>query len=272
MKKSFSEYLCLLLVVSFTFLLTCCQPSGQEKKGEVTGENTNPPMPGFDTANSDTAAVRIADEVMLAMGGRKNWDNTRYIGWNFFGNRKLLWDKHTGNVRIESLRDDLKILVNVNDTTQGRVFKDGAQITNPDSLAKYLSMGKSIWINDSYWLVMPFKLKDSGVTLKYTGEDTTLAGEKSDVLQLTFANVGDTPQNKYKVYVDKDKNLVNQWAFYQDASQDTARFVLPWKNYKQYGSILLSGDRGERQLTDLVVLEEVPSHAFTSFDPVQLNP
>jgi hypothetical protein len=49
----------------------------------------NPPAAGFDEAGSDAKAIQIADMAMEAMGGRKNWDKTRYIAWNFFGNRKL---------------------------------------------------------------------------------------------------------------------------------------------------------------------------------------
>ncbi|CAN0528999.1 unnamed protein product, partial [Scytosiphon promiscuus] len=171
-------------------------------------------MEGFDLENSDPTAVEIADKVMIAMGGRENGDNTRDISWNFLGFRKLLWDKFTGNVRVENQNNDLKILVNIHNL-EGKVFKDGVEQTHPDSLAKFLERGKNIWINDSYWLVMPFKLKDSGVTLKYIGEDSVM-NDFSDVLELTFREVGVTPQNKYHVYVDKNSNLVNQWAFYKN--------------------------------------------------------
>ena len=44
----------------------------------------NPPAPGFNTADSDPKAIALADEVMAAMGGRANWDATRYITWRFF--------------------------------------------------------------------------------------------------------------------------------------------------------------------------------------------
>ncbi|GAB3541010.1 hypothetical protein GCM10027443_39700 [Pontibacter brevis] len=242
-------------------LFQMCQPAGQEE---------NPPMEGFNMAASDPKAVQIADSVMAAQGGRKNWDDTRYISWNFFGNRKLLWDKQTGNVRVEHVKDDTKILVNIN-TGEGRVYKDGAEVTQPDSLAKYLQKGKEAWINDSYWLVMPYKLKDSGVTLKHLGEETTQEGQPADVLQLTYENVGVTPENKYKVYVDKNTHLVTQWAFFRNANDSEPAFVMPWKDYQSYGQIKLSGDRGQAKITDIKVLEEVPESAFTSFEPVNLE-
>jgi hypothetical protein len=204
----------------------------------------NPAADGFDFANSDPAAVELADSIMVAMGGRENWDNTRFISWNFFGNRDLVWDKKEERVRVESVKDSITYIVNLK-TLTGKVWVKGQELTEKDSLNKMLNKAKSIWINDSYWLVMPFKLKDSGVTLKYLGEDTLMTGDRCNVLQLTFANVGDTPQNKYHVYVDLTDNLVKQWAYYSNASQDSANFIRPWDNYKKYGKILLSADRSD---------------------------
>ena len=82
----------------------------------------NPPAAGFDAAGSDAKAIEIADQVMENMGGRKNWDKTRYIAWNFFGNRKLIWDKWTGNVRIDNVNNDQTVLLNIK-PHNGRVFK-----------------------------------------------------------------------------------------------------------------------------------------------------
>ena len=61
----------------------------------------NPPAKGFNTAASDPKAISVADQAMTAMGGRKNWDATRYITWRFFGFRLHVWDKWTGDIRFE---------------------------------------------------------------------------------------------------------------------------------------------------------------------------
>lgn len=235
--------------------------------GQESGESggANPPAQGFNLEESDPAAVELADSIMIAMGGRENWDNTRFISWNFFGRRDLVWDKHTGDVRIESQPDSTVYLVNIN-TLKGRVQINGEELTDRDSLQKMLEKAKSIWINDSYWLVMPYKLKDTGVTLKYLGEDTTLTGVKANVLEVTFENVGDTPQNKYRVYVDLGDNLVKQWAYYKDAAQDSASAVWPFDNYKRYGDILLSADRSDnRGPRDVRVDQKLSPETFTDF-------
>lgn len=240
-----------LFIALVTLLLASCQPKNY------------PAATGFNANASDAKAIQIADEVMNAMGGYKNWQNTRFFSWNFFGRRSLLWDKWTGDVRIEIPKDDetTVILVNINDTT-GKAAVNGVEITNPDTLRqKFLNRGVSIWINDSYWLVMPFKLKDSGVTLKYIGEKE-VDKKMTDQLQLTFENVGETPQHKYNVYVDRTTKLVCQWDYFSHYDEEKPRFTTPWQDYKKYGKILLSGDRGRAKLSNIEVMKTVEAGKF----------
>jgi len=257
----------------FIFVLTFCAigfilfSCNQKKQGEVNNSTSdsqmeNPAAEGFDAAGSDQKAIEIADKVMVAMGGRKNWDKERFFKWNFFNARMLWWDKQTGDVRIEMKNEDSTIiLVNIMNE-QGRLFNKGIEETQPDSVEKYMKRGKGIWINDAYWLFMPFKLKDSGVTLTYVGEDTTQAGVRSDVLQLTFKNEGNTPQNKYHVWVDQSDNLIKQWAYFSENTMEAPNFITPWNDYKQYGSLLLGGDRGERDISDIEVTNNMDESIF----------
>ena len=229
-----------------------------------TTRRANPAASGFDQSGSDTKAIEIADEVMAAMGGRKNWDATHYLTWSFFGRRTHYWDKWTGNVRIESPGDSTIYLVNIH-TLKGRVQRNGVEETNPDTLALLLQRAKEMWINDAYWLVMPYKLKDSGVTLKYSGDGLTEAGASADILQLTFKEVGVTPENKYLVYVDKASRLVTQWSYFGKAENQKPDFTTSWAGYSKYGNIWLSGSRGKRGLTDIAAPEELPGTLFTEF-------
>ena len=141
-----------------------------KSKTEALTPYENPSAEGFDLSHSDPAAVELADSVMSAMGGRKNWDETRFISWNSDNGRNLIWDKKLDRVRMESLEDSTTYLFNTK-TWEGKVQIKGQELTNPDSVKKKLAHAKSIWVNDSYWLIMPFKLKDAGVTLKYLGEE-----------------------------------------------------------------------------------------------------
>ena len=247
------------LSVSILFLAYSCQD-------RQSIPITNPAAPGFNLDGSDEQAIQIADKVMEAMGGRQNWDNTRHIAWNFFGRRHLVWDKNSGAVRIDIPADTATFLLNIH-SMEGKVQVGMEEITHPDSLTKHLTRAKRIWINDAYWLCMPFKLKDDGVTLNYVQEDTLPGAIPADVLSLTFENVGVTPENKYHVWVDKSDYLIKQWAFYRNRDQKEPPRVWPWDNYKPYGEILLSSDRsdqsGPRQVQ---VFDSLPEAVFNSFE------
>lgn len=233
--------------------------------------DTNPPADGFDLAGSDQKAIEIADTVMASMGGRAAWDATRHLRWRFFGRRLHVWDKSTGDVRIEGTEGDsgapYVILMNIN-TGAGRAWRAGAEITSPDDLHEMLDRGEAMWINDSYWMFMPYKLKDSGVTLRYLGEQTLPDGRSADVLELTFREVGRTPENKYHVFVSRDRRLVEQWAFFGQATDDEPGFLNPWDNWQRYGAILLSDGRGDRAHTDVAVFETLPASVYEDPRPV----
>ncbi|MBL7873319.1 MAG: hypothetical protein JNM78_16995 [Cyclobacteriaceae bacterium] len=246
--------------MALALILGSCTP----KETVKTLAEQNPAAEGFNVTDSDPAAIQLADSIMHAMGGRGNWDEARFISWNFNGRRDLVWDKQTGQVRIESTPDSTIYLVNEK-TGVGRVRIKGIEITEPDSLKKLLDKAKAIWINDSYWLVMPYKIKDSGVTIKYMGEDT-LKGNRYNSLILTFKEVGVTPQNMYKLYVDKREKLVRYWAYYPSAAEDKMGFVRPWDNYQNYGGILMSADRSDGAgPKNLKVDESLPDKLFTEF-------
>ncbi len=264
-----STYSSLLFTFVLCFLLMACQTNNSQDTSKTQASATSnasyPAAKGFNKAESDAKAIEIADSVMTAMGGWKNWSDTRYIKWNFFGRRTLLWDKLAGNVRIEVPADSLQLLVNVQ-TKEGKAMEKGMEVSDSTRLKELMQQAYKIWVNDSYWLVMPFKLKDSGVTLKYIGEGVSQDEKEAEVLQLTFNEVGVTPENKYLVSVDKASNLVSEWSFYAKASDDTARFTTPWKDYQPHGKILLSGDRGKNKLSDIEVFEEIPAGVFEGFE------
>lgn len=258
-------------VILLSLLFASCDGDKQQQQEETVATEINPAAEGFNSEASDEKAIALADSVMKAMGGRKAYDDLRYISWNFFGVRDLIWDKHTGRVRIDVPSKNTTYLVNVH-SMEGKAFVDSAEITNPDSLKVYLQKAKSIWINDSYWLVMPFKLKDTGVTLNYSRVDTTMSGTVADVVALTFEGVGDTPDNKYEVYIDQADHLVKQWAYFEDAAQAEPSAVWPWDNYTSYKGVLLSADRSDAKgPRNVKVYNELPDEVFTSFNRPELK-
>ena len=220
----------------------------------------NPAASGFDAAGSDRRAVEIADRVMERLGGRAAWDDTRYLSWRFFGGRRHVWDKWTGRHRYDD--GELTVLTNVHER-RGRAWRDGVEITDPDTLGALLQRAYGRWVNDAYWLVMPYKLKDTGVTLTYHGEDMTEEGLPAHLLELTFRDVGLTPHNRYRIWVDIHESLVRQWSFYTQAADAEPRFVRPWSDWRRYGDIWLAADFGNQRHTEIAVHAELPESVFT---------
>ena len=247
--KSYLYLLTSLLLVCF---LSSCGNSNQTSQSNLQQKEINPPAKGFNLTGSDQKAIKLADEVMIALGGREAYDKTEFLSWNFFGSRLHVWQKNTGDIYIDNKRDKYELWMNINDMT-GKMRRDGENISNQDTLSKYIAKGKKQWINDAYWLVMPYKLKDSGVTLKYLGETTTEEGAQAEKLELTFADVGVTPENKYHVYVDSKTKLVTQWDFFNNYEDQEPEFSTPWNDYNSYGAIKLSGNRGKGSLTEISV-------------------
>ena len=211
----------------------------------------------------DKKANAIVKDMLVAMGGQENYNATRFIQWDFV-NRKLAWDKWTGDVRVENPAANQVILVNIN-TLKGKVFENGVLVTDENKANALLEKGKNWWINDAYWLVMPWKLQDPGVTLSYVKSDTLSNGQEVDVLQLTFEGVGVTPENKYLLYVGKEDHLVQQWAYYQNFNDAEPKFLKPWNNYQKQGNILLSYDRPNENVgpKNVVVKSTFDSSLFT---------
>ena len=183
--------------------------------------------------------------------------------------RSHTWDKWTGRYRLEATtREGAAYLVLMDiDTKEGRAWLKGTELTG-DEAKKYLEQGYATWVNDTYWLLMPYKMKDPGVSLALDGEETK-GGETWDKLRLTFDNVGLTPKDKYWAYVNRKTGLVDRWD-YVLKGESTPPTTFTWLNWKKYGNVMLADDR--RNAKDdtriyfpvLEVAESLPDALFSA--------
>ncbi|WP_157501081.1 hypothetical protein [Lewinella sp. 4G2] len=232
-------------------------------------DSPNPAAPGFNVAGSDAKAIRVVDSLVKYHGGRAAYDAARYFRWNFFGARTLSWDKLEKLARINVPEQNTVYLLNYGTTPlSGRIRVKGDEVTDPDALAEGLKKAHSMLINDSYWLVHQFKLKDDGVTLKAAEDVRTdpLATRPSFVIDQTFDGVGETPGNRYRLYIDKVTYRINTWQFFRNADDEEPAMQTPWNGYVPHNGLLLSGDRGGRfQLTDIGVPKLIREREFKEF-------
>ncbi|MEO6191781.1 MAG: hypothetical protein ABIS20_02135 [Thermoanaerobaculia bacterium] len=228
------------------------------------------------SAQAAPTAESVAAHVMQSLGGQQAWDNTRYIRFNFVGRRAHWWDKGSGRHRVEwdsKEKQHYVVLENVN-TKEGRAWLDGKPLDG-EKAKEALENAYGAWVNDTYWLIEPYKLRDPGVNLAYDGEEA-IDGKTYDKLALSFGKVGLTPGDRYWVYVNRDTGLVDRWAYIlQDMPKEGPPTVWKWEGWQKYGNIMLAphrtqvGNERKLELTDIAVMDQLPDSVFTSPDPVK---
>jgi len=195
--------------------------------------------------------LAVGKALWSALGGDDGWSRAHYVRFDWIverdGKRVVMrshyWDRYSGRYRVDGVDEGKRYAVyfNVN-TKAGDAFVDGKKVTDAAQAKKWLTDGYEAFINDSYWLLAPFKIFDPGVTLTWTGEDKGPNGEACDVLKLTFANVGLTPQDIYWLYVDKTSHLVVEWK-YVLGGENKPPTAFAWSEWHKVGPIMLASMR-----------------------------
>ncbi len=153
------------------------------------------PRPVF----ADEKADRVAHELVTALGGETAWQKARQLRFDFVVEREgtrvaevhHLWDRYTGDYRLlgaDKSGAPYAVYFNVN-TRDGSAFVNGRQVEGEEK-KKLLETAYGRFINDTYWLLAPWKVFDPGVHRDYDGEKTGPDGALCDVIRLTFENVG----------------------------------------------------------------------------------
>jgi hypothetical protein len=149
----------------------------------------------------------------------------------------------------------------------GEAFKNGMPVES-EELGAVLSRAYARFINDTYWLLMPYKLRDPGVMLSFDGEET-IGQQRYEVIKMTFApSVGLTPQNVYRVFVDAATGRIVRWEYFaQEGAEPRPAW---WTDWRQFDGVTLAVERKFEGSTtrllfeNIVVSQEVPAGIFSS--------
>ena len=219
-----------LFLPCLVLLLVGCEPS----------ETTPPPadaVPEVEMPTLATKADTMAMHAYEAAGGPAAWAALPYLRFEFAGERdgearpgiKHLWNRRTGDYRLEMPGGEdstYVVLFNVN-TREGQAYLNGTALDSTQN-AQRLEQAYGRFINDTYWLLMPFKLFDPGVTRTYVPDSSNA---ERDVIHLSFAEVGLTPGDEYWVFMDKETGRVEEWAYHLQSDRD-GRFT--WTGYETH--------------------------------------
>ncbi|MFQ5572195.1 MAG: hypothetical protein ACE5G0_21170, partial [Rhodothermales bacterium] len=175
-----------------------------------------------------------------ASGGPAAWSALPYLRFNFAvsveGTRRRtirhLWDRRTGDYRVEMRGpggEPYIILFNIN-TRQGQAYWGDTPLDSTDTAEK-IAEAYQRFINDTYWLLVPFKLFDPGVHRAYVADSSDA---EADVLHLSFGDVGLTPGDQYWLYVDKESGRLAQWSYVLQGSEGLPPRSFVWDEYEEH--------------------------------------
>ena len=223
----------------------------------------------------DSDVARIWTRMMETISPDDGWERARYLEFHWAVTRdddeplvrEHRWDRWEGRARMEAPTDDGRMvaLFDTDDPEAGRVWMDGEELEGEEARERLASAHRG-HINDSYWLVMPFKWDDPGVHLRYGGHMTDDDGMEWEVVDLTFEDqAGYTPQNMYRAFINPESGRMERWHFF--SNPDATPSPADWTEWQRVGPIELAENRrvdGEPRIffPHLRVETDVPDDAF----------
>jgi hypothetical protein len=212
----------------------------------------------------------IVDRLARALGGPTALAECPTLSFGFTyssrdtvrSSRRHWWDRTSGRYRIEGRgRDGLSFVLLFNvQSKEGDAWIGGRKLEG-DERATWLERAYALFINDSYWLLMPYKLEDPGVNVAADGE-AVVNGRPCDRLRVTFDNVGLTPGDTYWAYIDRESHRMIRWGFILErdraASETPTEALYDWPDWRSAGALLLSPRR---------VRVDDPERTVLTFEP-----
>lgn len=200
---------------------------------------------------ADERADQVARELIAALGGETAWEKARQFRFDFVVERegkraaefRHLWDRYTGDYRVQGSDKSgapYAVYFNVN-TREGTVLLNGRPVEGEEK-KKLLETSYGRFINDTYWLLAPWKVFDPGVTRAYEGEKTTSDGVLCDVIRLSFEGVGLTPKDVYWLWVTREGRRMVQWEYLLGGAKEDPTVAF-WKDWRVFSGISLALDR-----------------------------
>jgi hypothetical protein len=179
---------------------------------------------------SSEKGQQIATDLWKASGG-ENWAKVKEVRFTFAveqEGKQLFSAEHLWNVAAGT--DEVKWK-----DKQGKDHQVTANLAAPGSDEE----GKAAyarWVNDSYWLLAPLKVRDHGVHVEAGGQKD-LNGVTCETMRLKFDKVGLTPSDQYVFYLDPKTNLPVAWDYIPESGTG---MQATWEKFQTFGGLNLA--------------------------------
>ena len=179
---------------------------------------------------SAAKAQQLATDLWKASGG-ENWAKVKEVHFTFAVEQEgkpLFSAQHVWNVAGGT--DEVKWK-----DKQGKDHQVTASLTTPPSNDEGKA-GYARWVNDSYWLLAPLKIRDRGVNVE-AGGPKDLNGVTCETMRLKFDKVGLTPSDQYIFYVDPKTKLPVAWDYIPESGTG---IQATWEKFQTFGGLNLA--------------------------------
>lgn len=173
---------------------------------------------------------QMANDLWKASGG-ENWAKVKEVHFTFVVEQEgktLFSAQHVWNVSAGT--DEVKWK-----DKQGKDHQVTANLTAPapDDEGK---TAYARWVNDSYWLLAPLKIRDRGVKVE-AGGPKDLKGVACETVKVKFDNVGLTPTDQYVFYIDPKTKLPVAWDYIPESGP---AMQATWEKFQNVGGLNLA--------------------------------
>jgi hypothetical protein len=172
----------------------------------------------------------LAMDVWKASGG-ENWSKIKEIDFNFVveqEGKQLFIAQHRWNLAAGT--DAVKWK-----DKQGKDHDLTANLANPAKEGEEKD-AYARWVNDSYWLLAPLKIRDNGVKVE-AGGPKDMGGTSMETINLSFDNVGLTPTDRYVLYIDPQTKMPRAWDYIPATGTG---LQATWEKFQNFGGLNLA--------------------------------
>jgi hypothetical protein len=198
--------------------------------------------------DSATNLPPLAMDLWKASGG-DNWSKVREIDFNFVveqDGKQLFTAQHRWNLPAATDAVKWKDKQGKDHEVTANLAKPATEGEEKDAYAR--------WVNDSYWLLAPLKLRDPGVKVE-AGGPKQFGGAQLETINLSFDNVGLTPTDRYVFYIDPQTKLPRAWDYVPQAGTG---MTATWEKFQQFSGLTLATEHNFNgktiRLTDIRVV------------------
>lgn len=158
-------------------------------KLDLLGLNINMGIPKASNPKSDALANKILKAI-----NHEAYKTTNHLEWGFGGRRFYKWNKKEHIVEVKW--DTTKVILHPDHLDKSEVYFNG-KLSNKENISS-IKRAEALFNNDSFWLVAPHKLFESGIirTIKKV--------DGKEALLVKYTTGGTTPGDSYLWILDEN--------------------------------------------------------------------